>query len=785
MPILNDSQNQINFHAILQTLKKAWIFIALLALAFGGAAGVYAYFQPSVYSTSATINLGSGMINRSSSDPLVQAITGNQNDLTIDTDMEILSSRYMASKVLDTVDFTTRYFVKNGWKTRELYKSVPFIVSHSYLGASVQGHRFVLTPVGEHQFRLRLEREDESFDPVESVRRLLLGIKEDKKTSVVYSAVHTYGETISTEWFTFVIDKVYEPKRGENYYFSIDDDKTNLAQLVQGGIQVSNVGRFSSLLRVSYSDTVPLRAQEVVNALCEAYIEEGLERQTSEAEKSLSFLDDQLEIISKNLERSESSLETFKKKNVLIDISTQAEATMSTLSDYEAKLTQLDLQLNIVSSLEQYIASGKDITNISFDSLQLNAPSLGEMLTQLQEKKAEMSALLVEYTEFHPEVVKVNEQINILKNRIDNSIKNVKQNLVSQKKSIEKIIQKYTRSMQALPQKELELANLKRSFMVNEKVYSFLLQRRAETAVLKASTVSSVSIVDSALLPGGAIKPKRKMIVAVGLLLGLVLGIAFTLLREMLDNTIKNKEDIERLSSVPIYGVVPTVKGKKLGSVFLESFRALRTNLEFIMQADQKYQSIVVTSTVSGEGKTTVSANLALVLAKGGKKVVIVDLDMRRAKLSEYFDVKNEKGVSTLLSKKHTLDEVIQPVEEKGIDIITAGPIPPNPSELIMSDYAKEVMETLREWYDYIILDTPPVGLVTDAAILMHQADASLLVVKHGYTKKEFIRNLDHMVKEHKIEHVGFVLNGVSMEDNYGYGYGYGYKYGAAEYYPE
>ena len=778
----NDSTNQFNIQAVLQALKNAWLSITLLAIVFGAGAAVYAYFQPSVYSTSATINLGGLRTARNASDPLMQAISGSQNDLS--TDMEILQSRYMASKVLDSVDFTTRYFEENGWKTRELYKNVPFVVTHNYLSAKVRGTRFVLTPLDARQFRLTIEH-DEGFDPVESVRGILLGIKE-QKSSFTYTSVHSYGEKISTEWFTFVIDKVYEPKHGQNYSFVINDDKTALARMVQSGVRVGIVGRYSSLLLVSYSDTVPMRAQEVVNALCEAYIEEGLERQTSEAEKSLVFLDEQLEVISKKLERSESSLETYKKKNVLIDIGSQAQATMSTLTDYEAKLTQLELQLNVVSSLQQYIASGQDISNISFDSLQLNAPSLGDMLTQLQEKKAEMSALLVEYTEFHPEVVKVNEQINMLKNRIDSSIVNVEQNLVSQKKSIEKIIQKYTKSMQALPQKELELANLQRSFMVNEKVYSFLLERRAETAVLKASTVSNVSIVDSALMPGGAIKPKRKTIVVFGFLLGLVLGVGLTLLRELLDNTIKSKEDVERLSVIPVYGVIPIVKEKKFGSVFLEAFRVLRTNLEF-MRVDKKYQSLVVTSTVSGEGKTTVSANLAVILAKGGKKVVVVDLDMRRAKLSEYFELQNDKGVSTLLSKKHTLEEVIQHADKEGVDIIAAGPVPPNPSELIMSDHAKEMMQSLRERYDYIVLDTPPVGLVTDAAILMHQADASLLVVKHGYSKKEFVRNLDRMVKEHKIEHVGLILNGVNLEKNYGYGYGYGYgyKYGASKYYTD
>ena len=323
---------------------------------------------------------------------------------------------------------------------------------------------------------------------------------------------------------------------------------------------------------------------------------------------------------------------------------------------------------------------------------------------------------------------------------------------------------------------------MKRSFMVNEKVYSFLLERRAETAVLKASTVSKVSIVDSALMPSGSIKPKRKMIVAVAFLLGLLAGVALILLRELLDTTVKSKEDIDRLSTVPMYGVVPVVKGKKFGSVFFEAFRALRTNLEF-MQVDKKYKSIVVTSTVSGEGKTTVAANLSVILAKGGKKVIVVDLDMRRAKLSHYFDLNNEKGISTLLSKKHTLEQVIQHSDKEGVDIIAAGPTPPNPSELIMSDYAQEIMQTLEELYDYVILDPPPVGLVTDAAILMHRADVSLLVVKYGYTKKEFVKNLDQLVKDHKIKHVGIVFNGVDIEKNYGYGYGYGYKYGGSEYY--
>jgi tyrosine-protein kinase Etk/Wzc len=773
----NDAGSPFNVDAVVKTLKGSWILVVSLALFFGIAAGVYAYFQTSVYSTSATIKL-EGMKSRSASDPLTQAISGSQSDLY--TEIQILQSRFMASKVLDTVDFSTRYFIKSGWKTRELYKKAPFIVSDSYLDPAIAGRQFELVPTGKNKFRLSIVQED-GFHPVEALRRLILGIKKEKE-AIKYSAVHTYGEKISTEWFTLVVDKVFKAKIGEHYFFTINNSKIQLAQMVQSGVRVSSVGRYTSMLRVSFNDTVPLRAKEVVNALCEAYIEEGLKRQTSEAEKSLAFLDEQLGVINKKLERSESSLESFKKVNVMVDMDSKAQATMKTLTTYETQLTQLDLQLNMVSTLEQYLASGKDISNISFDSTQLQAPTLGDMIEKLQEAKAQLSSLLVEYTENHPEVVKVNEQINILKNNIRSTITNIKQNLLAQKKSLEKVVEKYTKSMQSLPQKEQELANLKRSYMVNEQVYSFLLQQRAQTAVLKASTVSNTEIVDAALLPTNAVKPKRKIIVAAGFLFGLLLGLAVAFLRDFLNNTIKSKEDVERLTHIPVFGVVPINKGKKFGSVFQEAFRTIRTNLEF-MRIDTNYQTIVVTSTVSGEGKTTVAANLAAILAKGEKKVVVIDLDMRRAKLSEYFGMRGDIGVSTLLSKKNELEEVIQHSGEEGVDLIAAGPVPPNPSELIMSDYAKIIMNTLREQYDYIVLDTPPVGLVTDAAILMHRADVSLLVIRDSYSKKEFVKSLDRFVKDHEIDHVGLILNGVNLEKNYGYGYGYGYKYGGEKYY--
>ncbi len=456
--------------------------------------------------------------------------------------------------------------------------------------------------------------------------------------------------------------------------------------------------------------------------------------------------------------------------------------TAEKLSDYESKLQELEIEQTVLSNLQQYIMNNDDISGITLGATGFADAGLIKMISELKEKTVERKMLLTEFTEMHPDVIKLSEVINSLRSSILFTIKSSLSVLQQRKQSLTKIIDSYKASLAQLPEQEQKLANLTRTAMVNEKIYSFLLEKRAETAILRSSTVSKTRVIDKAMLPEFPVKPKRSLIVIVGLILGLIVGIAYAFLREFIDNTVKSKEDIERLTHIPLYGVIPEVRGKKFGSVFLEAFRTLRTNLEF-MRSDKRYQSIVVTSTVSGEGKTTVAANLAVILAKGGKKVVVVDLDMRRAKLSEYFELKNDKGISTLLSRKSMLDEVIQHSSKEGVDIIAAGPTPPNPSELIMSDYAKEIMDILRGRYDYIILDTPPVGLVTDAAILMHNADASLLVVKYGYTKKEFVKSLDRMVQDHQVEHVGIVLNGVDINKNYGYGYGYGYKYGGSKYY--
>jgi capsular exopolysaccharide synthesis family protein len=299
-------------------------------------------------------------------------------------------------------------------------------------------------------------------------------------------------------------------------------------------------------------------------------------------------------------------------------------------------------------------------------------------------------------------------------------------------------------------------------------------------------------VVDKALLPKKPIKPKKKLMVVIGLILGLILGIAYAFFREFLDDTVKNEEDISRGTNAGLLGVVPKMGRVARGgtlqvfdapkSEVAESFRNIRTNLQF-MAPEAESQVIAVTSTIAGEGKTTISANLAGVISMTGKRVIILNLDMRKPMLHKEFNLRNNEGISTVLSNHALLADVIQHTAYENLDIISSGPVPPNPSELIQSKRMDDVIDKLKNVYDVIIMDTPPIGVVTDAYTLIHLADATVYVIRSEFAKKGFLKNVEKLYRTEGVNGLGVVLNDVNMK-KYAYGYGYGYGYGG-EYYEE
>ncbi|MDY0402939.1 polysaccharide biosynthesis tyrosine autokinase [Sulfurovum sp.] len=756
-------EDEIDIREIFSTIYRYKVMIILFILLAGILSSYIAYFKPNVYKSSATVETGIeryGFMASARQDVLSMAMSGDAANA--ETEIEIIKSRFLSQKAAEEVDVTHRYYTTRRFKEVELYKDSPFKVG------MLRGYEisFDFYPVDEKSYRLVV---DEALD--------------DNGEAWSYDDVHEYGKEVSTEHFHLNIVRTKEPADSKYRFVVFDPKESGL--IAHEGVSVQQLSKYSKLLEISYEDNVALRAQEFADALASAYIRQNIENKTQEAERRLAFIEEQLKYITENLKSSALKVEEFKRSSQTVELSAKAQKTIEQISDYESQLSVIGIQEKLLNTLYEQIKSGEGLENISVANLSLSDPSLSAMIKKLQDTIIEKKQLREDYTEMYPGVVKLTMMITELKKGITSTVKNLKQSTKEKKELLEHSIAKYRATLEQLPADERMFGQLQRKFMVNEKIYSYLLEKRSETELIKAATVSNNRVIDHALYPEEPIKPKRKLIVLVGLILGLILGVAVAFLREFLDDRIKEEEDITKRTSLPLLGNIPHIKDPNEGEIKVfsspksgvsEAFRNLRTNLQF-MAYEKESLVIATTSTISGEGKTTVSINLGAIMSMAGKKTIILNLDMRKPTLHERFGIDLGKGLSSLLAGRAMLKEVIQHTQYENLDVITSGPIPPNPSELIQGQMMLKVLEKLKEVYDVIILDTPPIGLVTDARTLMNYADISLYVFRANVSKKGFIKHLETITELHEVPGFGLVFNDMQSGAGYGYGYGDGYGY--------
>ncbi|MEA1914376.1 MAG: polysaccharide biosynthesis tyrosine autokinase, partial [Campylobacterota bacterium] len=765
-----------------RTILRYKVSIILIALVFLVASSIFAYYKPNIYSSSTSLeimdeNNGGG----DSTDFMLKAFGGNTAN--IDNEIAVIKSRFIIQKALETLNLTTNYYRTNILnKKTEIYKDSPFIVNVDVLEDFAYAKTFELIPRSEDSFSLIIKPV-----AVYSIKNALakLNIKQlEDVDKVVYNKVHKYGEEISTAWFTFTIDKINHID-SKHYSFNFVP-KEVLFDNYARGLSVSQVSEYASVLSLSFQDNVSLRAKEILNAIAQSYMMQGIDQKTKVAELTLGFIDTQLDSINSRLKNSESNLEDFKMRNDVVDLGGKAALASTKVAEYEAQQLELQTEINILSNVKHFINKNEDLSGLTVGTINFADNTLGSLVSNLQTMTNTKNNLLIDFTELHPEVQKLTKNISSMRRSIKTALKSSLGQLYQRKTDLKRMIKKYSKSLESLPSQEKELARLSRPFNVNQKIYEYLLQKKAETAILKSSTISNARVLDAARDEWMPIKPKRKLIVLVGLILGLIVGIAFAFLREFMIYTVKNADEVEKLTSLPMYGVIPLNKDKITNNVFLEAFRNIRTNLQFL-PGESKNQIISITSSVSGEGKTTITAALSEILARGDKKVLMLDLDLRKASLHKMFNLSNNIGMSNYLTLQNTLDEVIKETDIFGLEMITTGPLPPNPSELILTPIFEELLDRLKEKYDYIVIDTPPAGLVTDAVILMNYSDISFAVVRAEYTRKEFVKNIDRIAQDHSNNRMGIILNGTQIGAQYGYGYGasYAYGYGNAQYYQD
>lgn len=775
----NTHNDEIDLKEVFSIISKYKISIMFITLIFLVISSVFAYYKPNIYSASTSLEILKQDQGIGNSAFTQIALGGDKTNL--ENNIAVIQSRFVVQKALENLDLGVRYYSQNKFlKSTELYKQAPVRVILLSLSDAMYGKKFELVPLNSTSFRLVIKGVSTYSIKNILAQLKLKPLKENDKIS--YNKIHKYGEEITTPLFTFIVKKT-KPLDNLTYSFSFIKSKQLYDNYI-ANLSVSSVSEFSSVLKLSYQDNVSLRAKEILNAISGSYISKGIEQKTKASGLTLGFIDKQLNVIKVNLTNSEKNLENYKVNNSVINFTGKVALETQKVADYEAEQLELQTEINILNHVKKYIYENKDLSGLSIGTVKFTDNRLSLLLVSLQALTEAKEKLTSEYTELHPDVVKLSNSIRIAKKSIKQAVQNSLNQLNQRSLDLGNMISKFNESLKSLPTEEKKLAQLLRPLKVNQKIYEYLLQKKAETAILKSSTIADARILDIARENTTPIKPKRKLIVLVGMILGLIVGVALSFLREFLKNTVHNTDEIEKATSLPIYGIIPFNKNESSENIYKEAFRNLRTNLQFLPGSEQN-KVISITSSISGEGKTTISSMLGEILAKGNKKVILLDLDLRKSSLHKGFDVTNTVGISNYLIAQNTLDEVIKATDIDGLDMITTGPLPPNPSELILSPTFKELLRVLRDKYDYILIDTPPAGLVTDAVIIMNYSDLSLAVIRANYTRKEFIKNIDKLASEHEGNRVGLILNGVKIGSEYGYGYGYGYssKYGNSEYY--
>ena len=468
----------------------------------------------------------------------------------------------------------------------------------------------------------------------------------------------------------------------------------------------------------------PEKVRVYLNELVQQYLDFGLFVKNEIAKNTLEFVSSELNRVGDTLRAIETNLADFRSDKMILDVSMKAQKYYEQITELERQLTSLEIERNYINYIEDYLR-GDQFQDDPVIPMTLGDGTSQKIIDQLAELESRKASLGITASEANPVLKNMNEQIGYLKSRLREAMKGVEERNSARIAKLQKELRNLESNLSELPEQEMDLLNIERQFKLNENLFVFLMEKKAEAGIAIASNRASSTIIDYARTERNPIFPNKPRVYIVALILGLFIPIAVMFIRNFLNNKIQSISMLEGLTKIPVLGAVGhnnkntnLTVAKHPKSAASENFRALRSNLKFMgaeSSGSEKGVAILITSSIGGEGKTYNSINLASAIALSNQRTVLVGLDLRKPKIYNDFDLSNEKGVSSYLAGRDSLDEIIQTTSIKNLDLISAGPVPPNPSELILGERCVSMMETLKEKYDYIIFDTPPVGLVADA----------------------------------------------------------------------
>lgn len=578
-----------------------------------------------------------------------------------------------------------------------------------------------------------------------------------------------------------------EGHKGERHIRAVVSRPFGVAKGYQGALSIAPTSRTTSVAVVSLMNTNIQRARDFINKLMEMYNRNTNNDKNKVAEKTREFINERIKIIDEELGSTEDKLEAFKRNAGLTDISSDAQLAVSGNAEYEKRRVDNGTQINLVRDLIKYINNPLNEYELLPGNIGLSDAGLTTQIGRYNELIIERKRLLRTSTESNPMIVNLDTSIRAMKSNVQAAINGTLQGLLIVKADLEREAGRFSRRISDAPGQERQYVSIARQQEIKAGLYLMLLQKREENAITLAATANNAKIIDEPVATGGPLSPKPNMIYMIALVLGVGMPVGVIFLIGLTKFKIEGRGDVEKLTRLPIVGDVP-LTNEKAGSIAVfenqntlmsETFRHIRTNLQFMLENDQKV--ILVTSTVSGEGKSFISSNLAISLSLLGKRVIIVGLDIRKPGLNKIFNIpRKEQGITQYLSNpEKNLMDFVQPSDvSKNLYILPGGIVPPNPTELLARDGLDKAIETLKKNFDYVILDTAPAGMVTDTLLVGRVADLSVYVCRADYSRKAEFTLINELAADNKLPNICTIINGLDLKKKkYGYYYGYG-KYG-------
>ncbi|WP_226389055.1 GumC family protein [Penaeicola halotolerans] len=783
-PMPNDvmppEEESIDIKGIIFRFLKYWPFFLLSIVASLAIVWFYHRYTAPKYTVSGTLMIKEEFANGGIASGFIEGTELFNNTRNIENEIFIIRSKSLAAQALDKVDFDVTYFSEGTIKRNELYQDAPFEVEVDWTHAQLTRGEFRIEPINDNQFRLREgEKSFSNYGGLDSVNQL-------SPTNVnLYETTFNYGEWIENRQVRFRITK-----RGniedDRFLFTLND-RESLIELYSRSVGVKQVGTSGSILELSIETSVIPKGRDYLNTLMETYIQNELNDKNQVAANTIRFIDSQLGGITDSLTRVEQTLEDFRVNNKTINLSSEGQAIFGRLIQIEEQRFQEKTKNEYYRTLLKYIQNTEDLSKVFAPSVvNVNDELLNSLVTKLVELNNERINLGMNTLRKNSAIEEKETQIQATVQTLTENLNNLITNSEIELQKIAQRITEVEKQLLKVPPTERKLVNIERQFNLNEGLYLYLLQKRAEAGIARASNVASNKVVDYAK-NGLLIFPKKEVNYLIALALGLVLPIILIFLKEFFNTRIEDQKELEKYIQIPILGIVghSSKRGNLVvldnpKSLVAESFRSLRTNLNYI-SADKKSKTILVTSSVSGEGKTFTSINLASIFALGGKKTILVGLDLRKPRIFTDFGLENSVGMTNYLINQAKKEDIILKSNYDNLDLIASGPVPPNPAELLLNGKLEVLLEDLKNTYDIIILDTPPMGLVSETLDLMKYSDVNLYMVRQHYTLRGQLGLVNELYEKGSIRNIYALFNDYSQNAGsyaYNYGYGYGYKYG-------